>query len=626
MGHVVPKRGHMNGVAIYPFDMSRYAYKAMLTRGTPFDVALSSEAATHIAPANALIAHVLKVQGGDAPFVLTDEVRKTLPSTAVLLHGYCTPPPEERTSQLTTVITNHGRPDRLWRAFQSCLASGLRNIVVVSTRLDQAVLDVHTNILRTHPATHILALKPDPGCTQAWLEGVRAATTKWVHILHDDDQVLPGFAATVEPALTDVRFLLFNAQFHEAQGARKCDALWARDAGIYDTAELRDRLLAKPRAISPISGVFERTHLEAVLTEFQRNCAHRSTFQLSPTMQVGNDLLIWLRATELEGKFRYITEPLVSYGHHAGSITVADQAAGRLPAMYQALKDYWQGKEAVTSPTTTACAIFCYVPDLKAAAPWMHHLRQWKHDMPLHCLVHEEGIGIASDFRSVFAPAPPAFQTHGGCLPSDQYAMLSFLHILTAAAHKQLTHFILIETDCRFAADYWDRTMWQEFKAWPTEALFGGTPVCWHPWSRGHAASQCLIDYAHRYQQVSGIAMAFEGAYTSPWGMAIYPNGALAVYNVAECLEYFADVLPVLKAAPHQQGPMLAPFHTYDLHIGRRLVARHGVAGALTRLAWTPSTYSGCKNHHVTLDERLEMLRSGRKTAVHHIKLSESPL
>ena len=633
MGHIVPQRGHMNGVAIYPFDMSRYAYKAMLTRATPFDVALSSECRSRIAPANELIAHVLKRQGGDAPRPLTAKAIFGMPSTCVLAHGFCHHQSHEVPQNFTTVITNHGRPEQLWRAFQSCLIAGVQNIVVVSTHLDEAVLEIHSEILKAHPETHIIAIRHDPGCTQAWLAGVQTAKTPWVHILHDDDMVLPQFAEEIGSVLLEqnVRFLLLNAQFHSGTSIRASEPLWNESEGLHDAKELQSRLLSKPRSISPVSGVFEQSFLERVLCEFQERCANRSEFQLRPTMQVGNDLLIWLRATELEGKFRYITKPLVSYGSHPGSITVADQAtnANRLPTMYQAVKDYWSGKPSSTVELER-CAIFCYVPNQTEALPFLNHLNRWKRSMPLHLVVHSQtSLSKVHEFKEsdteFLISTPPKFQTHGGCLPSDQYAMLAFLHILKAAIERQLTHFILIETDCRFSADYWDQKIWQEFKAWPEEALFGGTPVCWHPWSKGHDESQKIIDYAHRYQQSSGVAMAFEGAYNSQWGMAIYPNGALAIYNVSECREYLSDVLPVLDASPNKQGAMLAPFHTFDLHIGRKLVAKHGVSGALSKLAYLPSVYSGCKNHHVTLEERLAMIRTGRKVAVHHIKTSEAP-
>lgn len=99
MGHVVPGRGHLNGVAIYPFNVTSYAYKALLTRNAPFDVALSSELnpAKHIHAANHLMAHVLKGHGGDRPVPLHPATRLTLPPTTVVAHGYYNPTPRDAT-------------------------------------------------------------------------------------------------------------------------------------------------------------------------------------------------------------------------------------------------------------------------------------------------------------------------------------------------------------------------------------------------------------------------------------------------------------------------------------------------------------------------------------------------
>lgn len=90
MGHLVAGRTHLNGVAIYPLNLTSHgAYKAMLTRATPFDVALSSElSADKIHPANHLIAHLLKRHGGDPPLPMTPQARKGLPATCVLAHGW----------------------------------------------------------------------------------------------------------------------------------------------------------------------------------------------------------------------------------------------------------------------------------------------------------------------------------------------------------------------------------------------------------------------------------------------------------------------------------------------------------------------------------------------------------
>lgn len=87
MGHIVEGTGHMNGVAVYPCNISDYCAKALLTKNSPFDMVLSEEVGkTSIKAANHLIAHKLKRFGGDEP---TEIDLAKCPATAVLYHG-CT--------------------------------------------------------------------------------------------------------------------------------------------------------------------------------------------------------------------------------------------------------------------------------------------------------------------------------------------------------------------------------------------------------------------------------------------------------------------------------------------------------------------------------------------------------
>lgn len=90
-GNIVEGRGHMNGVALYPFDISNYCTNAMIVKQYPFDVILSSECKKHglIGRANDYIAHVMKRFGGDEPEQLNAQSLAGLPQTVVLYHG-CT--------------------------------------------------------------------------------------------------------------------------------------------------------------------------------------------------------------------------------------------------------------------------------------------------------------------------------------------------------------------------------------------------------------------------------------------------------------------------------------------------------------------------------------------------------
>lgn len=267
---------------------------------------------------------------------------------------------------------------------------------------------------------------------------------------------------------------------------------------------------------------------------------------------------------------------------------------------------------------------FCYLPSLKG--PFLPHLQRFKRALPLHILTDGPVNEVARATVTKLPTLGPFTTAVHTCQPSDQYAYWAFVHVIDQARKLDLDYFLLVENDCRFSRDNWDAQMLSDFQSWPRDAkpLFGGTPVCWHPWARGHHFAQLLIDYAYHYQVASGVAMAFEGSHTSQWGTALYPNGALAIYNVAELCEYFAHSLELLKTNdPRAMAQRAIDDHAFDLHIGRKFIAKHGEA-VLDKLAYIPSVYSGCKDHHVTLGQRLAML-SGPKVAVHHIKTSEHP-
>lgn len=90
-GNIVEGRGHMNGVALYPFNVNHYCTNALLAKTVPFDVVLSSECkrGKSLGAGNDYIAHSLKRYGGDEPGQLDSTLISSLPDTVVLFHG-CT--------------------------------------------------------------------------------------------------------------------------------------------------------------------------------------------------------------------------------------------------------------------------------------------------------------------------------------------------------------------------------------------------------------------------------------------------------------------------------------------------------------------------------------------------------
>lgn len=94
-GHVVEDMGHFNGVAVYPPNISHFAYKAMLCRVAAWDYVLKEETGGHVNAVNHLIAHVwnldpqgnpLNDEGVPASFPSQKEIQRYISPSQVLFH------------------------------------------------------------------------------------------------------------------------------------------------------------------------------------------------------------------------------------------------------------------------------------------------------------------------------------------------------------------------------------------------------------------------------------------------------------------------------------------------------------------------------------------------------------
>lgn len=87
MGHIVPKMGWMNGVAVYPNNIALHSTDALLCRKTAFDVMLWKDIKTKTHPANHLIAHFPRYNGIQLAFKEPQAVMRLLDKGYVLFHG-----------------------------------------------------------------------------------------------------------------------------------------------------------------------------------------------------------------------------------------------------------------------------------------------------------------------------------------------------------------------------------------------------------------------------------------------------------------------------------------------------------------------------------------------------------
>jgi glycosyltransferase involved in cell wall biosynthesis len=94
---------------------------------------------------------------------------------------------------LTVLVTNFGRAERLRKCLESIIKAGVTNVVVSSTCPDEAVAGVLTEYATKFPLFLNVTTEDDFGCNEAWLRGAYHVRTKYILILHDDDQLEPEF-------------------------------------------------------------------------------------------------------------------------------------------------------------------------------------------------------------------------------------------------------------------------------------------------------------------------------------------------------------------------------------------------------------------------------------------------
>ena len=232
-------------------------------------------------------------------------------------------------NDLTVVITTHNRIAKLRDAYRSCLDAGVKHIVITETGYGADVM------WSEFPKSAIIKNETDES-NKAWLAGVREAKTKWCHILHDDDLLMPDFFKHTEEVKHD-SFILMNARYHLDIGTTNaiCAGPYTSE-GAQDTGMLREFLLNNSNlAISPVRGVFKTSDLIRWLSEagerLPKSCEYR------PGFLVGNDLWIYLCAANTYSSFYSIMQCPVSLGSWDQSTTInaiAEDKAFKLLSIY----------------------------------------------------------------------------------------------------------------------------------------------------------------------------------------------------------------------------------------------------------------------------------------------------
>jgi hypothetical protein len=620
----------MTGVGVYPHNMAGKSLRAMTAVNHPWDVVGARDILPQCHSANDIIQHVWERNGEPIHFKDKDDINSVVHKETVLFHR-CKDGSlidaldgpglvefiqqtatslmakahlaitEDVSGNVTAVITAHNRVSGLIKAYRSCQVAGFKHIVIaasgISSEMERVLVDCekqkHTKVLRFG----------DKNSGMIWAKAVQSVTTELCCILHDDDQYVAGLLAGLSKPISEGRkFIVWPGQIDNPSLGGALNEIGA-SRGVNSSRLISNHLNHRSRSITPCRGCYPTKIAAAALAE--ADAQFDSRFYYRDKFLVGNDMLLWLRLSNELPTFYGIDYPGVILGTE-DSTTVKDIKGGssKLMDIYDATREYWdtcpqkrnKGRVVVTG----------YVPDdsYVGVNRWVENMRKFPPAYEqLYIADHNGQAG--KDVKATRVKAHP-----------DKDAKLCgssirFVDMVRAAYQVGADYMIVNEPDVRVNVAGWDEQIATEFFDWPHDAVAGGCPVIWNPFA-GHAARvDGIMEWGHRYREKSGVLPAYEIANNANYPI-IYPNGALGIWDVME----FKLLFPKEFADPNGCYTTLYP---YDDKIGRIWWGTYNFR-VTKKVAWLTKAYSGCGDRWYNEAQRLHMLTSGQKIAVHQVK------
>lgn len=192
----------------------------------------------------------------------------------------------------------------------------------------------------------------------------------------------------------------------------------------------------------------------------------------------------------------------------------------------------------------------------------------------------------------------------------------AFFTGLRIAATKGYTHVLILEEDCRVGCDYWDQIMWEEYFSIGRPTIAAGTLACYNPCNFSPEATRrwTALIQQNKSKNHPIVTYGYSGA-GQVSTCCVFPNGALAIYDLRWMAKYF-DLEQSLKTA--------ALATAWDMAIGYKIWETfqedaYEVTGLMGCI------FSGYGNVVTTQAMREEMLVKGEVVAVHQIKTDWKP-
>lgn len=248
-------------------------------------------------------------------------------------------------NEYTICITNFSRPDHLRR----CLASVklLPNVVVACYGAGPE----HRAIIESiRPGTRCYITPEDYGENRLLMQAVVLAETKWVVILHDDDQLVPEFSKIIETVKVgrDTGFIGWDG-VTEWYGKKEPNGVfpWGKiPTGVFPTGPIVDTVTQPDGGMvkSPVTMMLRKDTAMAVLSWCEEGL---SEFHTRPKMMIGNEIALLFGHIKQFSEWHHVAHPLVRFGHWSGSETVKwmNGVNPELIKLYDAVRTKFGGEQ-----------------------------------------------------------------------------------------------------------------------------------------------------------------------------------------------------------------------------------------------------------------------------------------
>ena len=240
-------------------------------------------------------------------------------------------------SKVTIVIPTFNRADRVSNAIKSALQQTVKCRVVV---VDHGSSDNTPTIMQKFGSeiTYIRN-EDDFGPIYSWIDGVVRANTEFVKILFDDDVLAPTFVAESLSLMgPDTAFVASNARVVDLDSGKTIiESLFGgfRKPGVFRCSGLKGAWVSK-LMISPSALLLRRSDLLDGLY------LGSLPLQTSKHHGAGPDHFVKLLAMTRYSNFGLISESLVDFGAHSGSITIqASGDRGQRENLHSVYTDVW---------------------------------------------------------------------------------------------------------------------------------------------------------------------------------------------------------------------------------------------------------------------------------------------